>query len=118
MLISDWTAPEASLRDFYVSALNSTAVGALWSLPIATLQNPFNGRLRGFKITAVTLNGTVRIIDIPDNTTRTYTITNLEPNTQYSFSILMYTVADGPEGIHLTVVMPGSGKYINKVPFF
>lgn len=33
----------------------------------------------------------------------------------------MYTVADGPEGIHLTVVMPGSGTYtlcVNKVPLF
>lgn len=92
-------------------------MGALWSLPIATQRNPINGRLRGFKITAVMLNGTVRIIDIPDNTTRTYTITDLEPDTQYSFSILMYTVADGPEGIHLTVVMPGSGKYNNN-PLF
>ena len=68
-----------------------------------------NGRLRGFKIFVDKFNGSVRIIDIPDSTTLAYIIADLEPTTQYAFSMLMYTVADGPEGIHLTVVMPDVG---------
>ena len=76
-----------------------------------------NGRLRGFKIFVDKFNGTVRIIDIPESTTRAYTtlayvISDLESATQYAFSMLMYTVADGPEGIRLRVMMPDSGVLV------
>ena len=40
---------------------------------------------------------------IPDNTTLAYIVGNLERNTAYTFSVLAYTVADGPKSIHLTV---------------
>ena len=71
-----------------------------------------NGQLRGFKIVVDRFNGRVRIIDVPNNNTLASIITDLEPASQYAFSVLMYTVADGPEGIHLTVVMPSSGGFL------
>ena len=59
------------------------------------------------------LNGTTKIINIPANTTRpivAYIVDNLEPGQRYRFSMLMYTVGDGPEGVHLTIKMPKEGR--------
>ena len=100
-------APDISPANFHITVLNSTAVEASWTLP--TSRTGFNGRLRGFKIVVDKFNVSERKIDIPDSTTLAYVISDLEPATQYAFSMLMYTVADGPEGNHLTVVMPDSG---------
>ena len=58
------------------------------------------------------LNGTTGIIDIPERTTPivAYIINFLIPCHWYRFSILMYTIADGPEGINITVKMPTEGR--------
>lgn len=69
-----------------------------------------NGRVRGFKIFVEKFNGSARVIDIEDNTTLAYIVTDLEPTQQYTFSMLITTVADGPRGILLTQKMPESGK--------
>ena len=101
-------APCCSPSNFHITILNSTAVEASWFLP--TYLYGLNGRLIGFKIFVDKFNGSVRIIDIPDSTLQAYIITGLEPATLYTLSILMYnTVADGPEGIRLRVMMPDSG---------
>ena len=59
------------------------------------------------------LNGTTIInpISIPERMIPivAYIINNLEPGQLYRFSMLMYTTADGPEGVHLTVKMPKEG---------
>ena len=59
------------------------------------------------------LNGTISngTITIPERTIPivAYVINNLEPGQWYRFSMLMYTIADGPEGVHLTVKMPKEG---------
>ena len=102
-------APDVSPANFHITVLNSTAVEASWTLP--TSRTGFNGQLRGFKI-VVGVNGTERRIDIPDSTALAYIITDLQPATQHTFSMLMYTVADGPEGIHLRVMIPDSGNLV------
>ena len=88
-----------------MTVLNSTAVEVIWTLPISGV----NGIVRGFKIFADKINGSETIIDVADNKTEVYIISGLEPSSQYLISMLIYTVADGPPGIHLTANMPGSG---------
>ena len=88
-----------------MTILNSTAVEVTWTLPVSGL----NGIARGFKIFADKINGSETIINVADNKTEAYIISELEPSSQYLISMLIYTVADGPPGIHLTVNMPGSG---------
>jgi len=102
-------APDVSPANFHITVLNSTAVEASWTLP--SPQTGLNGQLRGFKI-VVSVNGTERRIDIPDSTALAYIITDLQPDIQHTFSMLMYTVADGPEGIHLRVMMPDLGNLV------
>ena len=106
------TAPDIAPRNFHVSLLNSTAVEVTWSLPSRNAIG-LNGALQGFKIMVEKLNGTTKIINIPANTTRpivAYIVDNLEPGQRYRFSMLMYTVGDGPEGVHLTIKMPKEGR--------
>lgn len=81
---------------------------ASWTLPRTGL----NGWVRGFKIFVEKFNGSARVITISDNTTLAYIITDLEPTKQYTFSMLVTTVADGPRGILLTQIMPESGMYV------
>ena len=92
--------------------MNSTAVEVTWSRPSLSALG-LNGVLKGFKIVVEKLNGTTSIdtISIPERTIPivAYVINNLEPGQRYRFSMLMYTIADGPEGVHLTVKMPKEG---------
>ena len=106
------TAPDIAPRNFHVSLVNSTAVEVIWSQPSRNTIG-LNGALKGFKIVVEKLNGITKIINISSNTTIpivAYIVNNLEPGQQYRFSMLMYTIADGPEGMHLTVKMPKEGR--------
>ena len=82
--------------------MNSTAIEAMWNLPRINVRN---GYIRGYKLFIQTRDGTtVRNITIPDNDTMAYIVGGLKRATPYTFSILAYTVADGPRSIHLTAV--------------
>lgn len=72
-----------------------------------------NGFIRGYKLFVQTRDGTtVKSITIPDNETMAYIVGGLQRATAYTFSILAFTVADGPRSIHLTAVT------LSKVLFF
>ena len=64
-----------------------------------------NGIIRGYKL-FVQSSGRdiIRNITITNNQTLAYIVGGLERATPYTFSILAYTVADGPRSIHLTAV--------------
>ena len=94
-------APTAPPRDFYVVAINRTAIEAEWDLP------PFDfrgGFILGYKLFIQSTNGGAeRTIDITDNST-VYVVKGLQPATEYRLSVLAYTsVGDGPRSIHLTL---------------
>lgn len=81
--------------------INCTAIEALWGLP------PFNDRngvIRGYKLFYSEANGEEEFINITSNETLEYIIGGLKPGTAYTFSVLAYTVADGPKSIHLVAV--------------
>lgn len=81
--------------------VNCTAIEAQWQLP------PFNGRngvIRGYKLFYSQDGGQEVSVNITSNETLTYIVGGLQPNTAYTFSVLAYTVADGPKGIHLVAV--------------
>ena len=102
-----------SPANFHISVLNSTAVEATWQLP--TSRTGLNGVVRGFKIYIEKINGSERIIDLKGADIEVFIITDLEPSAEYLFSILMYTVADGPQGVHLPLTMPDSSELINYI---
>ena len=82
--------------------IDSTAIEATWNLPELNMRNGF---IRGYKLFVQTRDGTtVRTVTIPDNDTMAYIVDGLERATPYTFSILAYTVADGPRSIHLTAI--------------
>jgi hypothetical protein len=81
--------------------INSTAVEALWELPEINLRN---GIIRGYKLFVQSMGRDIRNITITNNQTLVYVVGGLQRSTPYSFSILAYTVADGPRSIHLTAV--------------
>ena len=78
-----------------------------WTLP--SIRYQLNGIVRAYKLYVQRFNGSAREITLMDNTTFSYIITKLEPLAQYTFSMLIKTVEDGPRGIHLDVIMPDSG---------
>ena len=102
-------APTIGLSNFHITILNSTAVEAVWRLPYIT--TGINGIVRGFKIYVVKVNGTRQIINVEDPAAQTYIITGLDPSAAYLFSIVIYTVADGPQSVILHKTMPDSGDY-------
>ena len=81
--------------------INSTAVEALWELPDISVRN---GIIRGYKLFVQSRGRDIRNITITNNQTLAYIVGGLEQSTPYTFSILAYTVADGPRSIHLTAV--------------
>ena len=109
------TAPTIALKTFHITLLNSTVVEAVWRLPSSTIG--INGIVRGFKIIVDKVNGTRQIINVEDEGAQTYIITDLEQSATYLFSILIYTVGDGPRSVILQITMPHSGdKCLN--PFY
>ena len=97
------------MNNFHITLLNSTTVEVTWGLPYSTIG--INGIVRGFKIIIDKENGNQTIIDVPGVAVRAYIITGLEQSATYSFSMLIYTVADGPQSVLLKLTMPNSGKH-------
>lgn len=81
--------------------INSTAIEALWELPEIDARN---GIIRGFKLFVQSMGRDIRNVTITNNQTLAYIVGGLQRSTPYTFSILAYTVADGPRSIHLTAV--------------
>lgn len=106
--VSMYTAPDVSVTNFHITILNSTAVEAIWRLPRSTIG--INGVVRGFKIYVDKVNGSRRVITVEGDMIQAYIITDVESSAQYYFSMLIYTVADGPRSILLPVTMPDSGE--------
>ena len=94
-------APTGPPTSFDLVAINTTAIEATWELPAANLRNGF---IRGYRLFVQSNGRSVRNITIPDNTTLGYIVTGLQRATPYTFSVLAYTVADGPRSIHLTAI--------------
>ena len=101
-LLYSFVAPTAAPQNFYVVAINRTAIEVEWDLPPS---NDRGGIIRGYKLYyQSTSSGVEQIINISDNTTDVYIVNGLEPATSYRFSVLAYTnVGDGPRSIHLTI---------------
>ena len=81
--------------------INSTAIEAVWELPEINLRN---GIIRGYKLFVQSMGRDIRNVTITNNQTLAYIVGGLQRSTPYTFSILAYTVADGPRSIHLTAV--------------
>jgi hypothetical protein len=83
-----------------------------WALPE---RGSRNGVIRGFKIfhSKTGDSGTAKVLDIKGNTTLNLILkpSGFEHSSAYSFSILAYTVSDGP--ISTVVMTPNNlkGKY-------
>ena len=102
-------APTGPPMSFHVVVLNSTSVEVQYNLPLFELRN---GIIRGYKIFVVPADGSEDelVIEIMDITTFAYIIMGLKPATAYIFSMLAYTVADGPRSIHLTAITHPTGR--------
>ena len=100
-------APTVTVRNFHITILNSTTVQATWSLSLYT--TGLNGNVRGYKLYVDRTNGNQTIIDIQGEINRAYIVTRLEPTATYLFSIVIYTVADGPHSVRLQVTLPDPG---------
>ena len=97
-------APTGPPTSFDLKVINSTAIEATWDLPRI---NERNGFIRGYKLFVQTRDGkTVMNINISDidNVIMAYIVDGLKRATPYTFSILAYTVADGPRSTQLTAV--------------
>lgn len=102
-------APTGPPTSFHVVVLNSTAVEVQYDLPLFILRN---GIIRGYKIFVERADGSgdELTFNVTGNTTLAYIIRGLEPETAYIFSVLAYTVDDGPRSIHLTAITNPEGK--------
>jgi hypothetical protein len=89
--------------------LNSTATEVQYDLPPIDSRN---GIIRGFKIFTQEAggDGSEMVIDVMGNSSLAYIVTGLKPATAYSFSMLAYTVADGPRTISLTAITNSEGE--------
>ena len=92
---------------FHVTILNSTAVEVTWRPPTRI---GINGDIRGYKLFVDKVDGSPKIYDIQGATTSVYFVTDLEGSATYYFSIVMYTVADGPPSLRLKVTMPNESE--------
>ena len=91
-----------------MTLLNTTAVEATWSLSFYS--TGLNGNVRGFKLIVDKVDGVRNIIQIASQSTRVYILGGLEESATYRFSMLIYTVADGPEGVILQITMPNASR--------
>ena len=107
-LFSLLTAPSIEITNFHVTILNNTAVEVTWQPPSSTIG--LNGQLRGFKLYVDKINGNQTVIDIVGALQRVYFVTGLEELATYLFSIVMYTVGDGPHSVRLQVTMPNTSE--------
>ena len=105
-------APTGAPTQFHIVVLNSTSIEVQYQLPTFDSRN---GIIRGFKIfveEAGSGDGSEMVFDVMGNSTLAYIVTGLEPATAYIFSMLAYTVADGPRGIHLTAITNAEGAFV------
>ena len=102
------SAPTIAVSNFHITTLNSTTVEAVWRTPYHN--TGINGIVRGFKIIIDKVNGTQQIINVEDGDAQAYIITDLEQSATYLFSIVIYTVGDGPQSVILQLTMPDSGN--------
>ena len=93
------SAPDGPPTSFTLEVINSTAIEAMWNLP--GIYNR-NGIIRGYKLLVLRGGVEIRNINITGNDTLAFIVGGLQPATAYTFSVLAYTVADGPKSIHLT----------------
>ena len=102
------TAPTGPPTSFHVVILNSTSVEVQYDLPLFDLRN---GLIRGYKIFVEQADGKGNevLYNISGNISFAYIIGELKPATAYVFSVLAYTVADGPRSIHLTAITNPEG---------
>ena len=94
-------APDGPPTSFDLVVINGTAIEALWELPEYNVRN---GIIRGYRLFVQSRGMDIRNITITNNQTLAYIVGGLERSTPYTFSVLAYTVADGPRSIHLTAV--------------
>lgn len=108
--VSCLAAPTGPPTSFHVVVLNSTAVEVQFDLPFFEHRN---GVIRGYKIFVDPADGSEDelVFDILGNTTSAFIVNGLKPATAYIFSILAYTVADGPRSIHLTAITNPVGMW-------
>ena len=108
-------APTGAPTQFHVVVLNSTSIEVQYELPTIDSRN---GIIRGFKIfveEAGSGDGSEMVFDVMGNSSLAYIVTGLKPATAYIFSMLAYTVADGPRGIHLTAITNAEGVFVKYV---
>ena len=108
--LTSCAAPTGAPTQFHVVVLNSTAIEVQYDLPLIDLRNGF---IRGFKIFVEEADGdgSEMVIDVMGNSTLAYIVKGLKPATAYVFSMLAYTVGDGPRGIHLTAITNAEGEW-------
>ena len=94
-------APTGPPRLFDLEVISSTSIEAMWDLPGIYDRN---GIIRGYRLFVLRGGVEIRNINITGNDTLAYIVGGLQPATAYTFSVLAYTVADGPKSIHLTAV--------------
>ena len=76
----------------------------MWELPAP---NQRSGFIRGYRLFVQNTGGDIiRNITITNSETLAYVVGGLQRATPYTFSILAYTVADGPRSIYLTAITP------------
>ena len=85
--------------------LNSTAIEVQWSPPLYDLQNGF---IRGYNLFVWYPSGDNFALLTVGNVT-SYIVSGLQPSTVYAFSILAYTVGDGPKSIRLSAQTRSNG---------
>ncbi len=96
-----YVAPTGPPRSVHVLVLNSTAVEVQWNYPYWTQRN---GIIRGFKVfVQESGSATEQVINVANRNANELIVDGLLPATLYTFSVLAYTVNDGPRSIHLTV---------------
>ena len=112
------TAPTEAPRNFAVTAINRTAIEVKWRLP------PFDSRggtILGYRLFYQLAEGEGEeeiMVNIMNNATDTYIVSNLEPDTMYRFSILAYTsVGDGPRSSTLTTATLSRKYHLSALKF-
>ena len=99
--LAHFAAPSGPPTLFHVTVLDCNSTRAEWDLPLP--QNR-NGLIRGFKVFVQPSEGGEEMeFIVIGNTTTELIVEGLTPSTGYVFSVLAFTVGDGPRTIHLTV---------------
>ena len=101
-------APTGPPTSFDLVVINATAIEATWELPSLNVRNGF---IRGYRLFVWSGGRSIRNITISNNGTLGYVVGGLERATPYTFSVLAYTVADGPRSIHLTAITLCKTRY-------